>query len=313
MTKRPLYNEEQKLAFMKEAGEGHGNVYNRMMSIFRAAAPFEEKWGADLSTVPQVDLEEMIDKTCGVRLTSKYTNVTILRDYMRWCAANGFAGAHELGDVNYGNANSLVRESYVRNPEHLQQCMNKVFDRESDCTQDNIYRAFMWLAYGGMSEETAYSLETSDISFENMEAVKNDEIAIIYRQGIQAIRNCVRLTEFTYRNAGYINAGEIQRSRVPGTRILRGIRADQNMINFRSQLSRRLRKAREGGQSVDMLSYRKVWLSGVFYRVYEAEQAGIAPDFLDIAIDAKHLKSSTLTAHALRNDYIRWKTVGASA
>ena len=307
MTQRPIYNEEQKMAFVREKLTEPYEI-NRALSVFRAASAFEEKWGADLSTVPMVDLNQMINQTCGVRLNSKYTKVSMLREYMHWCVLRNIPGAHELGDVDYTGSAGNIKVQLVRSPAHLQQCMDQVFDPEEERTQDNNYRCFLWMAYGGMSEKTTYDLRVGDVSFEYMEASRDGEVAVLYRQGLPAIRNCVKLQQFVYHNAAYVN-GPIERDRVQGDRLLRGIREDQPLLNFRGQLSRKLRQKRDAGIDASMLTYYRVWLAGTFYRIYEGEQAGIAPDFLSVAIEAKHLKGTELNAANLRLDYIRWKSI----
>ena len=308
MKKRPLYNEKQKLDFIKQTMTAE-NTIRRTISIFRAAAPFEEQWSADFSTVPHDDLMPMLEQICGIRMNSKYTYISTIKNYMHWCVEHGVPGAHELDGIDYSENTKKTESSFVRNPEHLQQCLNMVFAPEKDCTQDNVYRCFLWLAYGGMHENTAFSLEASDVSFEYMEASKGDEVAILYRQGIPAIRNCVKLQQFLYRNNAYVNAGEIWRDRVAGTRLLRGIRKDQTLVNFRSQLSRRLRAKKEDGIVVNMLSYNKLWLAGVFYRIYEGEQAGIKPNFIGIAMEAPNITDIKQGAGKIRRDYERWKSV----
>ena len=308
MNRRPMYNEEQKRAFIADTISNEYAI-RRAIAIFRAAAPFEEQWGADLSTVPQVDFEQMLEAICGVRLNSKYAYVSVLRSYMRWCVAHGKDGARELTDISYRENTFKTEETLVRNPAHLQQCLNQVFAPEEECTQDNVYRCFLWLAYGGMPDHIAYTLNASDVSMEYMEASKEDEVAILYRQGLPAIRNCMTLRQFLYYNEHYVNAGPIWRDRVPGTRLLRGIRQDQTFSNFRAQMSKKIRAKSEEGIQVEMLTYRNLLTAGIFYRIYEGEQAGIPADFPTVAAEAKRKYNMHPKPSHLRRDYERWKSV----
>lgn len=324
MRERPMYNEEQKRAFIKETIT---NDYSRQraVSLFRATAPYEREWGADLSTKTAEELSPMIEQVCGLRVRSKYTKVSVLRSYMRWCVSKGFEDAHELGDgINYLDT-SRNKTDLIRGPEHLQQLLNQVFDPESEETFDNVYRCYLWMAYGGMQEETAFSLTTDDIDFMYMEARKGDEVAILYRQGLPSVRNCVTLNSFQYKNKTYTKTGSIRRDRIPGNRLLRGIRNDQTMMNFRSQYSRKRASLRANGVDTSAITYDRVWLSGMFYRIYEGEQAGIKPDFRSIVMSDSAWqqtvrKSPSYTTHHtisqlandLQLDYARWKLVVSS-
>ena len=318
---RPMYNEEQKLRYINETAASEA-VARRAKNIFRAAAPFEEEWGADLCTRTPEELKPFLDKALGLRTRSRYSQLSMIRSYMRWCKETGADGAKEFPSwYATDDDTESVRLLIVRSPEHLQQYMNKAFDKEDDKTQDNAYRAFLWLAYGGMTEECAYEVTCKEVFFDYMEVRRGDETAILYRQGLAAMRNCVTLQEFYYRNGHYVNSDGIWRNRVPGDRILRGIRADQPLQNFRTQVSRRIRQSKnvEGSQS---LSYSRVWLAGSFYRLYEREQAGIEPDFTAAAADSlagrNALKKKTESerraaladaARIFKNDYTRWKLV----
>ena len=92
---------------------------------------------------------------------------------------------------------------------------------------------------------------------------------------------------------------------------------------FRSvSLSRTSKRKIEEGKTTLKLSYKRVYLSGMFYRKYETEMAGIPVDFDDEA--AKFIAGKTYkfdscrksTNHKLReisqsynDDYQRWKLV----
>lgn len=324
MRERPMYNEEQKRAFIEETITNDKTKKNAI-SLFRGTAPYEKEWGADLSTKTAEELSPMVEQVCGLRVRSKYTKVVVLRNYMRWCVSKGFAGAKELDErINYLDT-SRSRTDLVRGPEHLQQLLNQVFDPESEETFDNVYRCYLWMAFGGMLEETAFLLTADDIDFMYMEARKGDEVAILYRQGLPSVRNCVTLDSFQYKNKTYTKTGSIRRNRVPGNRLLRGMRKDQTMMNFRSQYSRKRASLRADGIDTSALTYDRVWLSGMFYRIYEGEQAGIEPDFRSIILSGPAWKNTvknspdyqvqrTIAALAndLQLDYARWKLVVSS-
>ena len=319
--RRPMYNEEQKRAFIDETIVNESSR-TAAENIFMTIAQYEEQWGMDIAAKPASELDSVLDEVCGIRTRSRYSKLSIIANYRKWCMARHIPGAHgdtpNVGDIG----NSKIKSSLVRNPAHLQQYLDLAFDKEEEQTQDNVYRCFFWMAYGGMSEGAIHSLLTSDVNFNVLEASHGEETAILYRQGLKSITNCVRLTAFLYKNEAYVNKGAIWRNRSPGNLLLRGIRASCSIDNFRTQLSRKLKAVKERGISVDPLTYSRVWLSGVFYRIYEAEQAGIEPDFIQIAIhspsgqkviagESKADPKTALTniAKDFRTDYNRWKFI----
>ena|GEM_PF-1250395 len=319
--KRPMYNEDQKMAFIQETIVAE-TTKAAARNVFENIAPYEEKLGCDIANWSVEELTPVLDGICGTRSRGRYSRISIITNYRTWCVEKQIDGAiderPDMGKLGYDSMKALL----VRNPAHLQQCLDLVFDPEDDETQDNIYRCFFWLAYGGMEEGTIHQLKTTDVSLETMEASYGDEVAVLYRQSLKAVRNCVRLTSFLYRNTSYANKQAIRRDRVPGDMLMRGIRGTPSVANFRAQLSRVLKKSKADTDAAKTLTYTRVWLSGVFYRIYEGEQAGIAPDFIKIAMaspagkkvlagESKAPKEMALRAIAkdFRTDYNRWKLI----
>lgn len=321
--KNPVYNQEQKLEFIRNAVESEGSQA-RAVGIFKATAPFEFEKGADLCTFSGEELNTVMDKVCGMRTRSRYAKKSVISAYIRWCvnkkkpnAIDNTSKINLLGDEK-------VKSMMVRNPEHLQICLNRVFDQEVDDTQDNTMRFFFWMAYGGMPEEKIVRLTAQDVDLQSMSASKEGSDAVIYRQGLPSITRCINLTQFLYRNQAYVNIGEMWRDRVPGNELIRGVRGSPSLANFRSNLSRKMRRARDEGISTEELTYSRVWLSGVFYRTYEREQAGIEPDFKMMAMyssagiravssgkDEEIIRKSLGNLEfGIRSDYQRWKQAG---
>ena len=83
--------------------------------------------------------------------------------------------------------------------------------------------------------------------------------------------------------------------------------------------SRKVHAANKEGRINCKFTYETVKLSGIFYRLYELEQAGFAPDFYWLAermsegrtfkVTPEHPMRSKITriATAYRKDYESWK------
>lgn len=316
---QPVYHDDWKKEFLEETSNSTTTIGARM-TLFRKIAPYEFEKDADISSFSAEEISKILGEVCGIRSNSRLSQKNILVGYIRWCVAKGKPGAvdHTAGITVDGE--ERFRDAMIRSPEHLQQCLNMVFDPEEDETTDIVYRCFFWMAYGGMSEENIHRLTSKDVHLEYMEAVKDDEIAVLYRQSLRSVRICVNAKQFLYHNSNYVNSGSIWRDRIPGDSILRSVRGKPNVVNFRSQISRKVNNARKSNPNVKELSYKKVWLSGVFYRLYELELAGVKPDFMALAIKSPNgqrtiengsmqEKRRTLDtiSQTFRADYKNWK------
>ena len=100
--------------------------------------------------------------------------------------------------------------------------------------------------------------------------------------------------------------------------MIRGIKSVPTLKALRVELSRRSKQ--NSDKTPLKLSYFRVWISGVFYRMYEQEIIGVPPDFNAIAYQQMEGKTYKLdsgrnTMEAKRRqlvrdyeeDYERWK------
>ena len=175
-----------------------------------------------------------------------------------------------------------------------------------------------------------WALEDESLGFTGMLNLEDEDFAEmlihhggrdypIYREALPAFRNCVRLTEFRYKHPNYPDR-TVWKDRIPGDILVRGIRSVPSMAVMQVELSRRLRRANEAGKTEMRLSYYRIWISGVFYRMYEDELAGFPADFSSV-VDEKlgdfqyklPDKGNTQeykrkkVAESYLSDYERWK------
>lgn len=100
---------------------------------------------------------------------------------------------------------------------------------------------------------------------------------------------------------------------------MRGIRAVTKTATLRSILSKKSAKAIEDGLTKQQLSFYRVWMSGLFYRMYDRERAGIPIDFSEAATnfvsDRTYALNGRIKLEHKQNrierdymeDYQRWK------
>ena len=320
-----MYNAELKEEFVKQFTDSI-TTRNACLTLFNKFEPYEVMWNADLCTQEAEVLTPIINNLIGLRVRSKNNRMSILVNYGQWCLDNNVSGAcNGLLNVKPDNLEN-VRHQTVKNPKHLQRYLNEICLPESMQSADNTIRCFYWLAYAGMNEDDIFSVKTTDVNLDEMEVVYNGESYNIYREGLDAIKNCVKLNQFVYINPNYSADKIVYINRVPGDILIRGIKGTLSKQTMRVVLSRKSKECLKpdkitGKPKTDLkLSYYRVWLSGVFYRMYENELAGDKPDFKSLADSTSANKEYKLSsgrntqeskrrklAHEFATDYQRWK------
>jgi len=311
-----MYNEEQKVSFIKSY-TGSLNTANVATTIFNALEKYEANWQADFCTKSKDELQPVIDEIVGLRTKSQWMTLIILKEYVKWCIAMKVPGACD--GMLHVEAVGLdkIRHQMVSSPLHLQKYLDELFDPESEETIDNIYRCYFWMAYGGIDEEDTILITKEDINFEQMTITYKEPNVPIYREAIPAFRNAVSLTSFLYKHPNYSKT--IRRDRIGGNTIMRGIKAETKTFTMRTTLSKRNIKAVEEGLTDLRLSFYRVRMSGLFYRIYERERAGIPVDFSEAAMRAMAGKEYSIKGRIklehkqnrmerdYMEDYQRWK------
>lgn len=311
-----MYNEQQKVNFIK-GYTGSLNTANVATTIFNALEKYEEQWQADFCTRSKEELQPVIDEIVGLRTKSQWMTLIILKEYVKWCIAmkvpEACDGMLQVEAVGLDK----VRHQMVSSPLHLQKYLDELFDPESEETIDNIYRCYFWMAYGGIDEEDTILVKKEDINFEQMTIAYKDTNIPIYREAIPAFRNAVSLTDFLYKHPNYTKT--VRRDRIGGDTIMRGIKAETKTFTMRVTISKRNIKAVEDGRTDLQLSFYRVRMSGLFFRAYERERAGIPVDFSEAAMRAMAGKEYSIKGRIklehkqnrmerdYMEDYQRWK------
>lgn len=314
-----MYNESLKTKFVQGYTKSisTANVCN---TIFNAVEKYEREWDADICTQDENVLQSIIEELVGFRARSKYMRLIILKDYVKWCMAMGVPGACDgMFKINTIGLEKIKQQT-ISSPAHLENYLNEICEPVEEKTTDNIYRCYYWLAFAGIKEEDILNVKCSDVDFSRMVVRYNNTEVPIYREAVQAFKNCTELTQFVYKHPNYSADKIVWKDRAPGDTIVRGVRAQASLKAMRVELSRRSKNKRDDGMTDLKLSYYRVWISGVFHRAYENEQMGIEPDFSSIV--SQQLEGKTYKLDSGRNtqeakkrqlvhdyleDYQRWK------
>lgn len=309
-----MYNEAQKIKFINDYTIKE-STYKVVSTLFETTQRYEEQWGADLCTRSAEELQPMIDEIAGLKSKSKIMRLTVLKEYVRWCkemniqgVCDGMLNVHEVGLKR-------VRDQMVASPLHLQKCLDIVFLPEAENTIDNTYRCFFWLAYAGMEESDIFEVTSDNVDFcKGVIRFGNNEYPL-YREAVAAFLKAVASTEFLHIQGDK----KFYRSRVLGNQLLRGVKVMPDVKRMRTTISKKSLAAERRGKMVEMLTYSRVYSSGVFYRMYELERAGEPVDFTsEIMKSVKPTDNSPTGSHVfkvrfnskkegLETDYVRWK------
>jgi len=289
-----------------------------LISTFNKIEEYEQEWEADLCTKTEEEIHQALDDLISGMLTkTQLTTLATLREYVRWCLVMQIPGACD-GMLHIQTVGiKKVKEQMIANPLQLQIFLDSMFVKESKEQLDNLYRCYSWLAFCGVKEEDVASLRTNDVDLVNMRIHYKDKELPIYLESLPAFRNVTLLDSFVYDHPNY--SKPIRRDRQPGDALLRGIKGGVNVALFKDKLNKINAKAIQQGRTDVKLTYDRIQMSGLFFRMYEKEMAGIEPDFTEAAEDfmgdkiyttngrnVNEIKKRVLIRDYL-TDYMRWK------
>lgn len=311
-----MYNENLKKDFVRDFTSS-ANTSKTCETIFKAVEKYECEWGGDISTMDLDTLCQVIENVTGMRSRSKYSYIYILKEYSKWCMDHGVQGANDnIYKINIMGLEK-IRQQTVSSPAQLEDYLNKLYEPVKEKTNDIVFRCYYWLAFAGMEEEDIVSVKCADVDFVDMVIRYSGTEFPIYREAVPAVRSCVELTKFAYKHPRYSTV--IWKDRIPGDTLIRGTKAKYSLKNIREYISKRAKKKRDAGDVTLNLSHQRTWISGIFYRMYEQEQMGIAPNFKYIAANRRDRRCDIAEGEEAQKrrirqrncdyleDYTRWK------
>lgn len=308
---------------------------NNATSVMQRFEPMERAKGSDLCTWSDDELAEALSsgQFNGIRSVSRQKTIQIIRAYIEWCQQHGVENVRKTPPKLDIAGEEVIRNRMVTSPRHLQVCLDGIFLPESEGTFSNVCRCYFWMAYAGLDKQDFLQIKKSDIDFDYMCVRFNDREYPIYREALPAIRQCLNLTGFvdersiTGRRKNRSNP--IVNDRDNGEYIFATDKShisQQDVRAISTRIATRLRMSRSDDPEVreredkrQHISYERVALSGIFYRMYESELAGIPADFRgaaeDMASKVEYKESERMkrkyriieNERYLLDDYIRWK------
>lgn len=321
-----MYNEKQKKEFISYYTKKNTTA-QLTRQIFDSFEPYESTWQMDLSAQNAELLQPVINEITGLRSKSADPILIILREYVKWCKNNGLETSRGIFEVRLSFTDK-IRRQMVASPLDLKIRLDYAFDVPEKETVDIVYRVFLWTAFAGMEDVDAIRLTANNIDLPKLRINFEGHSYELYKECILDFEKACNLIEFYYEHSepDYV----MWRNRAESDLILRGIRTPEvKLERLRAAVRQKLVSAPQPDdgdndyRKQSKLAYNRVYLSGLFYRMYERERAGIQPNFSAIvaqdmakrrAIEEYTLtKTRTLTTIANtmeRNyllDYQKWK------
>ena len=308
-----MYNEEIKERFAKSYTEKPA-VRKHYRRLFDISQRYEEERGSDLYTMNAKDIETIIVEASGVSSQSLKTNLQLIKAYIKWCDDQGFHDVCREILQTKSVISEKMKATTVTSPAHLQKYLDSVFSPEDDDTIDVVYRTYFWLAYAGIVLDDIFKITEKDVSFEDMTIKYGGVDYPIYREGLKAIRKCITLDHINVYNHSRTTPSVL--NRFDSNILMRGGRCLLTKDTTKTMVNRKQRDAKQEGKTSISMGFFKVWISGLFYRMYMDELAGIKPDFLPLVkkIDsAKENKNEypdiNRRAKLYHEDYLTWKSL----
>lgn len=304
-----MYNESLKFQYIEL--EDKDSRRRWLTWMFERTEPLEEAASKDICQMNLEELTGVFKLVSGNKTVSRVTAQTALRTYCRWCISQGVEGANDLTDQLDMKDLEPYRKQMLANPQHMLKFLNERFDDTSEGTIHIIYRAYLWMAYFGMFDDQAIDVKMSEVSLSRLIIKTGGEEFEICREAIPDFKWLVKKESFNYKHPLYNSV--IVRQRVPGDRLLRGVRGQTTNKSIKAHISKRLTASPDDNNPPTISSIR---LSGLYYRMMQREQIGIAPNFRPIVRRIiMHKNGGAEPAHPnivaqarhMNRDYELWK------
>lgn len=285
-----LYNEMRKRAFLSAKAREAGSN-NVLLSLFERIAEHECRYERDFAEMDESQRSKTVSEVAGLSRKTIYAAESTLREYVRWCSERGYAISGEPETIR-ADITERIRRSMVYSPADLLTTLQSVFPEPDIHGIHAVYRSYLWLAFAGLEEQEAIRLTPEHLHFNKMEIRlpgANFSSYPIYAEAAEDFKKACAMEQIC-ENKGKKNISLIWKDRAPGNLILRGKMTDKPLeevlkTSIRPLVSRAFARAAQTAPANvrTELSYRRAYMSGVFYREWLAEKEGFEANFIKYA------------------------------
>ena len=300
-----MYNEVLKTKFVREITDSisTATAYKRLFDFLEV---YETAAGKDLCQMELNEAQNIANKLTGNPAASKWAKISMIKTYCKWCVKSGIPNSRDvfsdIKSIGIGN----IKNETVTSPAHLEKFLNEVFEKTENHTADNSLRCYCHLAYAGMRDVDIINVTKENVNFKKMTIEYNGAEYPIYREAVPVLNSCIDMSAYNYFHPNYNST--VVKERVDLPYIVRGTRGEPSVVYFRTALTRANKKALEKERTALNLSYYTIWLSGLFYKMYELDELGVEINILEFF--KKNYPAGNKSERIIRQykeDYERWK------
>lgn len=319
-----MYNSEIKEEFIKSIqSESTRSVVRYTLE---STAKYEESLEKDLIFFSSEEIDNIITSEFGTSSASRTARVSFIRMYFRWASNNGMNNnIQSLKGLSTNVSSSAMMDKYVFSPAHLSAYLDAVFDSIDLDTVDIISRALFWMAFCGVPIKDVETLKTNCVIEKDGGMMAAGIFYPLYDDALDVVVKLSKMKQFRLYNKIYASKYAL-RDRSDSDYLLRGIKRKDNKDvsdgkrhrSVMSDASKKLKAAMKDGIISSTMTYETVRKSGVFYKMYLREQAGIDVNFTTWIMselsekhnidDKESIKTTLKNRRRLMNaDYKAWK------
>lgn len=311
-----MYNSTLKETYIAQQYDNIKTIQN-VKRVFDATEVYEAKYNCDISQMNDDQADETIRGVCGIKSATIDATLAYIRMYIRWRSDVCKDATTDAFFKVVTPSIEIIKSRSVSGPVDLSIYLDTIFDSKAeDHKPDNVYRCYMWLAFMGFEENESHEMTVKNVDLQTMEVNFNGRCVPIYREAFPVFRNVVLLDHFIYENSNY--GDSIIRERLPGESLFRGVRSScPTVLTLRAEINRQIdNTVSRLGDGVRRVTYARALQSGIFYRFYELERAGIEIDFKKFCEGAdrphrdkpvKDRKTLNNFVRDMKKDYEAWK------
>lgn len=269
-----MYNEQWKMSFVNLYAD---QARTHLINLFEKFAPYEEEWGDDLCRQPTDRLQTVVDKLVDTEKYSFRNVVERLRQYFAWCETNKVKVSDAVLFLK-PKPRMQYSKGLVASPLHLKTIMDQTFRPLKYQTIDVTFRVYLWLAFSGMIDTDAINVSVKNVDLSNLCILYKGMKYPIYESALDDFKQACELQAFRYQ--------EQLRPREESDKLLRGFRVRRDPLKeMRTAISRNFQKQDNATDDSDSkrLNYASVYSSGLYFRLYQAEQSGEKIVYRDVA------------------------------
>lgn len=291
------------------------NSRNNVEALFNRTEPFEVRLGKDLCAFSVEEATSMISKMTTAKSDTVTQIICYLRKYAAWCKEQGFADANLVLPKIKADLTEAMRRSRVQGPLQLQRYLNACYTPEDEETADLVSRGFAWLAFMGVPSEVIPTIRSESVDLNSWFLYNGDTRYKIPDEAHNVFQKLVMLDSMNYTHSGY---GTIRRKRLDNPYLLRTFKGAISRRALDFLLSNGADKANESGASDLRLTYTDLFLSGLYYRMYQEECVSPPISFqryASIAMESNgpkkipSVQQRIARERNLKKDYENWKKV----